>query len=745
LKFRIDSSASADAGAVNPASVDEIERHIRAADPAEFVERTLQAIGTDWKRSGDHILIRNPRRSDRNLGSFSINPSTGKWKEFSAETEAGGSTFAGFWGYVHGIDDINEVRRRLGAELGMEEDPRPNMSEVQVARERFYEWREREYRRAGGSEKDFEDPYPQAVFPVPDHALKTRPPFYEGVRAHAYRDGLGRLMFYAVRVEDEGGGKKLFGLSWWQESYNEDPRWQWKWPKRLPLYGLDKLAERPGAVVLLVEGEKTAERAGRTLKHRCVVVGLPRGSNAVRSLDLEPLRGRHVVLAPDRDASGRKAMKAVSERLSSPKHCPAASVRRLDPPQGPDDGWDLADAEHPESLFDTAVASPVENEGGGRVRLSDFGASVYSGPAAEREWLVERVLPAKEPVVLASNGGLGKSFLMLEACYHVAAWDGTGAPPQVLGGAVRKSGRVVFLSAEDDRQEIQRRLETINAGRVDLNDLNERLIVVPFPSIGGARPLVKSKGEDVVATDDLLYWTEELRALQPALVVVDTISAFFAVDQNNSQHAQQTMGLMGSLGQKTGATMVCTHHIGKPPTDKRWASEGELPDFGPDTLRDMVKGSNQWVNAARAVVVLWTPHKRDLEEIGATWPDGTPLERTEAVFGGVAKKNFPGRPPNVHLAVGANGFEPLERYCKSKTAVRADKASSLVEAVAAAKTQDVPFTKTGTSGLYARREELPAALQSESRGSIERLADDLIEAGRLGTERYGKKTVLVPL
>jgi putative DNA primase/helicase len=82
---------------------------------------------------------------------------------------------------------------------------------------------------------------------------------------------------------------------------------EWRWlgfPKPRPLYGLDRLAARPKAPVVVTEGEKAADAAALLLLDH-VAVTSPGGSKAAKAADWSPLAGRHVVIWPDNDAPGQ--------------------------------------------------------------------------------------------------------------------------------------------------------------------------------------------------------------------------------------------------------------------------------------------------------------------------------------------------------------------------------------------------------------------------------------------------------
>jgi acetolactate synthase-1/2/3 large subunit len=89
------------------------------------------------------------------------------------------------------------------------------------------------------------------------------------------------------------------------------------------------------------------------------------------------------------------------------------------------------------------------------VRSSFFAASDLMGTnVPAREWLVEGLIPSGTVTLLGGDGGTGKSLLALQLAAAVAlarAW---------LGHPV-KAGSAIFISAEDDRDELHRRIADI--------------------------------------------------------------------------------------------------------------------------------------------------------------------------------------------------------------------------------------------------------------------------------------------
>jgi 5S rRNA maturation endonuclease (ribonuclease M5) len=105
-------------------------------------------------------------------------------------------------------------------------------------------------------------------------------------------------------------------------------------PNPSPLYGLDRLAARPHAPVIVVEGEKTAD-AGERLFPDYVTVTSPFGSNGVNRADWSALADRDVTLWPDNDQPGREWTKTMVKLV------PHAKV--VIPAAFPANGWDIAD------------------------------------------------------------------------------------------------------------------------------------------------------------------------------------------------------------------------------------------------------------------------------------------------------------------------------------------------------------------------------------------------------------------
>ncbi len=124
--------------------------------------------------------------------------------------------------------------------------------------------------------------------------------------AWAYHDSNGNVVSYVCRFDLQDGKKDVIPYSY--KSNGKTSHWQWRGldTPRL-LYNLHELKSRPNAIVLLVEGEKTAE-AAKLLFPKYVVTTWIGGADGVKNADWTPLYGRKIFLWADNDVPGLHAM-----------------------------------------------------------------------------------------------------------------------------------------------------------------------------------------------------------------------------------------------------------------------------------------------------------------------------------------------------------------------------------------------------------------------------------------------------
>jgi putative DNA primase/helicase len=146
-----------------------------------------------------------------------------------------------------------------------------------------------------------------------------------------YTDPAGAVLGHVLRFDAAGGEKQFRPLTLWRHVQGGNTDWRWEsWPPKRPLYGLQRLAERPSAPVVVTEGEKACDAAAGLLPGS-VLVTSPNGSQSAHKADWRPLRDRHVVIWPDADLAGARYADEAAKQFEG---VGAASVGIVSPPDG---------------------------------------------------------------------------------------------------------------------------------------------------------------------------------------------------------------------------------------------------------------------------------------------------------------------------------------------------------------------------------------------------------------------------
>jgi len=180
-----------------------------------------------------------------------------------------------------------------------------------------------------------------------------------------------------LRFDLADGGKEFTPATYCENPATGARDWRFKgFPAPRPLYGLDRLAQRPSAPVVVCEGEKAADAAGELLPDH-VAVTSSNGAKSAGKADWSVLSGRNVTLWPDNDDEGKAYAEAVAKALRGIAKsikiaaAPAAAAEKWDAADALAEGWDRAKAAAFISGATAASGSPAaapETENGGRRR-----------------------------------------------------------------------------------------------------------------------------------------------------------------------------------------------------------------------------------------------------------------------------------------------------------------------------------------------------------------------------------------
>ena len=246
--------------------------------------------------------------------------------------------------------------------------------------------------------------------------------------------------------------------------------------------------------------------------------------------------------------------------------------------------------------YDELTAEAPEDDPYG-LQAAKVGDLLDTDPPA-REWLVTDRLPRGVVGVLAAAGGTGKSMATLQLAISVC----TGLP--WLEMPIDKTGAVLMFSAEDDRDEIHRRLRAVlevysdnidpfntDAFKAHKAAIAERLHV--FDRVGKDNRLTAKLNGEIQRTA-FVRWVVEAAQKVPdvALIVLDPLARFNGGDPNDNADSTRLIECAEQIRKATGATILLPHHVNK----------GSLKD--PGSGQEAVRGGSGLVDGARWVGLL---------------------------------------------------------------------------------------------------------------------------------------------
>lgn len=216
------------------------------------------------------------------------------------------------------------------------------------------------------------------VVPVPTDAVEAprqHPTLGLPAATWTYRDAAGKILGHVLRFERPQG--KEYRPCCYFEAADGSREWRWEsWAEPRPLYGLERLARRPDDLVVVCEGEKSADAVEQLLE--CVGVTSPAGAKSGAKANWQSLSGRNVMIWPDHDSAGEAFAVTVAKLLTI---AGATSIRVISPPGGKPPGWDAADAlEEGYAGVNDLVAAAADAASGEKPKAGPAAGSTTRGP-----------------------------------------------------------------------------------------------------------------------------------------------------------------------------------------------------------------------------------------------------------------------------------------------------------------------------------------------------------------------------
>jgi RecA-family ATPase len=199
-------------------------------------------------------------------------------------------------------------------------------------------------------------------------------------------------------------------------------------------------------------------------------------------------------------------------------------------------------------------------------------------PIPPRDWAVRDRIPAGNVTLLSGEGSIGKSLLLLQAAAaSVVGRDWIGTMPA--------SGPAMYLSCEDDDNEVCRRLDPIaklyGVSRLDLK--NAGLHVLDYVGRDAALGFVDRR-ERILPTPLFERLKREAKRIRPQLLILDTASDVFVGKENDRAQTRQFVTLLRGLAIESAAAVILVGHP---------SLTGIATDTG-------LSGNTAWHNSVRA-------------------------------------------------------------------------------------------------------------------------------------------------
>jgi RecA-family ATPase len=219
----------------------------------------------------------------------------------------------------------------------------------------------------------------------------------------------------------------------------------------------------------------------------------------------------------------------------------------------------------------------------------------------EISWTVPMLIPQGVPGILASRGGLGKSWAVLQACIACAVGKSFLDFPEP-----KTPMTCFYFGVEDSREVLHRRIHAIvqhYRARGDWSPSDDELLRynLKIPTIDWGKPGATAYLPDLWPELQRLLKAEKQTAhVIPGLVVFDTFSSMSRGDENTVDAVRPHMDVCLRVCD-LGFTSLTCHHVAK---GQDGARNHTRPTLGQRLSSEWLRGSSSLVDLHRLVLQL---------------------------------------------------------------------------------------------------------------------------------------------
>jgi RecA-family ATPase len=264
-------------------------------------------------------------------------------------------------------------------------------------------------------------------------------------------------------------------------------------------------------------------------------------------------------------------------------------------------------------------------------------ASQFAGVVpAVRPWHVPDMIPGRTVTLLSGDGGTGKSLVALQLAVA------TAAGLQWFGSSVRE-GPCLFVTAEDDIDEIHRRTADVGRGEgVEPRQL-ERLAIWSLAGHDALLAVPEGRGGALTPTAGYEALRGHVEAIRPSLIVLDTLADMFGGNEVDRAQVRQFVAILRGLALEFDAAVLLLSH----------------PSLTGLSNGSGLSGSTAWNNSVRSRLYL----RRDEHD-----PNTRILETMKANYGAIGQQIRLGWERGVFVELGRTSSDPVHKHI-AETAV----------------------------------------------------------------------------
>jgi len=320
---------------------------------------------------------------------------------------------------------------------------------------------------------------------------------------------------------------------------------------------------------------------------------------------LRAITNSKFLLALDNDTSG-VGEKCANEVASAVSNC----MVRL--PSVIGDFNDLANAKGKDQLKLELLES--------KFNIRQYAVRNLIESPAPIEWLVDSFIPLGKPGLIAAVGGVGKSLSMIQLALGIAIGG------KWWGKPILQRGSSVIFAAEDDLNEVHRRIESLDPEGARFQSEYD---VYVFPIPEQKEPMILLRDEGVTSQAQELV--DELKTIPNLqMVVFDPLQAFTTASVSQSNEAGQLWGsYCANISARIGCTTLTVHHLNK----------GALTNDSDDALshRAEIRGASSITDSVRFAIAMWLADEETCEKI--CLEQGKDMDRMAVVKAALVKSN----------------------------------------------------------------------------------------------------------